>query len=111
MSKISKTPEPPYYAVIFTSERTEGDNGYGQMAQEMVELVSKQKGFLGAESVRDQDGFGITVSYWDSLEAIKNWKENLRHQVAQERGKKEWYKRFKTRVCMVERDTFFDSEN
>jgi heme-degrading monooxygenase HmoA len=111
MSKISKTPEPPYYAVIFTSERTEEDNGYGQMAQEMVELVSKQKGFLGAESVRDQDGFGITVSYWDSLEAIKNWKENLRHQVAQERGKKEWYKRFKTRVCKVERDTFFDTEN
>lgn len=111
MSKISKTPEPPYYAVIFTSERTEGDNGYAQMGDEMIELVSKQKGFLGVESVRDQNGFGITVSYWDSFEAIKNWKENIRHQVAQDRGKKEWYKRFSTRVCKVERDTFFVAEN
>ncbi|WP_044748886.1 antibiotic biosynthesis monooxygenase family protein [Bacillus alveayuensis] len=111
MSNISKTPNPPYYAVIFTSERTEGDNGYREMAEEMAQLASQQPGFLGVESVRGQDGFGITVSYWESLEAIKNWKENLRHKVAQDRGKREWYKRFATRICKVERDYFFDSES
>jgi heme-degrading monooxygenase HmoA len=107
MNRISKTPQPPYYAVIFTSERTEGDNGYGQMAEKMLELASQQPGFLGAESVRDESGLGITVSYWNSLEAIRNWKENASHKVAQEMGKAIWYKRFALRVCKVERDNFF----
>jgi heme-degrading monooxygenase HmoA len=86
MSGYAKTPEPPYYAVIFSSQRTEGDNGYGEMADKMVEMASKQKGFLGAESARDE-GLGITAFYWDSLESIKNWKENAAHKVAQEKGK------------------------
>jgi heme-degrading monooxygenase HmoA len=107
MNGISKTPQPPYYAVIFTSERTKGDNGYGQMAEKMLELASQQPGFLGAESVRDESGLGITVSYWNSLEAIRNWKENASHKIAQEMGKAIWYKRFALRVCKVERDNFF----
>ncbi|WP_026584775.1 antibiotic biosynthesis monooxygenase family protein [Bacillus sp. J33] len=107
MSGIAKTPQLPYYAVIFTSQRTEGNRGYGEMAEKMVELASEQKGFLGVESARDND-LGITVSYWESLDAIKNWKENAAHKVAQERGKKEWYKSFALRVCKVERDNFFE---
>lgn len=107
MSGIKKTPEPPYYAVIFTSQRTEGDRGYGKMADKMVELASLQKGFLGMESARDE-GVGITVSYWESLESIKDWKENSAHRVAQEKGKTKWYKNFSLRVCRVERHTFFE---
>jgi heme-degrading monooxygenase HmoA len=107
MSGIAKTPEPPYYAVIFASQRTLGDRGYEKMAEEMIQLASQQKGFLGMESARDE-GCGITVSYWDSLEAIKGWKENSVHRVAQDRGKKEWYKNFSLRVCKVERQKFFE---
>jgi heme-degrading monooxygenase HmoA len=108
MNFISKTPQVPYYAVIFTSERTEGDGGYGKMGDKMVELASAQPGFLGVESVRDQDGIGITVSYWDSIDAIKNWKEHGLHRVAQDKGKSEWYKSYSLRVCKVERDQFFE---
>lgn len=107
VSGIAKTPQPPYYAAIFTSERTEGDNGYGVMADKMVELASQQPGFLGVESARDNE-LGITVSYWDSLEAIKGWKDHAAHQIAQQRGKTEWYKTFGLRVCKVERDTLFE---
>lgn len=107
MSGIVKTPEPPYYAVIFASQRTEGDKGYGIMADKMVELASGQKGFLGVESARDEE-LGITVSYWESLEAIKNWKEHSAHKAAQDRGKAEWYKNFSLRVCKVERHDFFE---
>ncbi|MBU8919221.1 antibiotic biosynthesis monooxygenase [Bacillus sp. FJAT-29953] len=107
MSGIAKTPEPPYYAVIFASQRTEGDGGYGKMADKMVELASQQKGFLGVESARD-GVLGITVSYWDSLESIKDWKENSAHRMAQEKGKTEWYKNFSLRVCKVERHKFFE---
>ncbi|MCT1576189.1 antibiotic biosynthesis monooxygenase [Oceanobacillus kimchii] len=96
----------PYYAVIFTSLRTGSDNGYGKMAQAMEQLASKQKGFLGIESVRDNK-IGITISYWESLEDIDNWKENSSHKVAQERGEKEWYKHYNVRVCKVERDYFY----
>ncbi|WP_066254084.1 antibiotic biosynthesis monooxygenase family protein [Neobacillus drentensis] len=107
MSVYANTPEPPYYAVIFSSQRTEGNNGYGEMADKMVELASKQKGFLGVESARD-DALGITVSYWDSLESIKKWKENAAHKVAQEKGKSIWYQGFALRVSKVERQNFFE---
>ncbi|MBV6440124.1 MAG: putative protein YqjZ [Saprospiraceae bacterium] len=102
---IAKTPEPPYYAVIFTSLRTEGDYGYGKMAEHMVELASRQPGFLGVESARE--GVGITVSYWESLEAIRHWKANAEHLVAQRLGREKWYSAYKTRVCLVERDYGF----
>ncbi|NRD77958.1 antibiotic biosynthesis monooxygenase [Bacillus sp. BRMEA1] len=107
MSERAATPQPPYYAVIFTSQRTEGDNGYGSMAEKMVELAFKQKGFLGVESARDQN-LGITVSYWDSLEAIKNWKENAVHKLAQEKGKTEWYKKYSVRISKVEKAYTFE---
>ncbi|MFF2878008.1 antibiotic biosynthesis monooxygenase family protein [Gottfriedia sp. NPDC057991] len=107
MSSFAKTPKPPYYAVIFCSKRTDGDNGYSKMSEKMVELASSQQGFLGVESARDQE-MGITVSYWDSLDAIKTWKEHAAHKVAQERGKKDWYESFALRVCKIERDNFFE---
>ncbi len=103
MSDIANTPQPPYYAVIFTSRRIDGDNGYGEMADEMLELASQQPGFLGAESVRDATGVGITVSYWESEEAIQRWREHSRHQIAQKLGRDVWYERYAVRVCKVER--------
>jgi heme-degrading monooxygenase HmoA len=104
MRAPAATPQPPYYAVIFTSVRTDGDNGYGEMSRLMFELASRQPGFLGFESVRQE--IGITVSYWSSLEAIKAWKEDATHRQAQNRAK-EWYKTFRVRVCRVEREYGF----
>jgi heme-degrading monooxygenase HmoA len=99
---IAATPAPPYYAVIFTSLRTDGDNGYSTMSDAMVALAAQQPGFLGIESARE--GLGITVSYWDSLESIAAWKQNSAHRVAQQRGHDLWYQEFKVRICRVERD-------
>ena len=99
----AKTPKPPYFAVIFTSERTEGDRGYGSMSDRMVELASTQPGYLGIESARGANGLGITVSYWASEEAIANWKANTEHKVAQETGKKTWYTDYVVRVARVDR--------
>lgn len=99
---IALTPQPPYYAVIFTSLRTERDNGYGNMADAMVALAEEQPGYLGIESARE--GLGITVSYWATLEDIKNWKANAQHLLAQKLGKEMWYSDFKVRICRVERD-------
>ena len=100
----AKTPQPPYFAVIFTSVRTDGDNGYSEAAKQMVELASEQPGFLGFESARQE--IGISVSYWASLEAITAWKENITHRQAQERAK-DWYRAFRVRVCRVEREYGF----
>lgn len=101
--EFANTPEPPYYAVIFSSSRAEGDHGYDQMAERMVELASRQPGFLGVESARSPDGFGITVSYWSSLEAIRDWKANAEHLAAQDLGKRLWYSHFELRIAKVER--------
>ena len=103
---IAQTPVPPYYAVIFTSVRIEGDHGYAEMADRMVELASQQDGFLGVESARNE--IGITVSYWRDLDAIRSWRENMDHSVARHKGRKEWYKAFKTRIAKVERDYEFE---
>ncbi|WP_434050111.1 antibiotic biosynthesis monooxygenase family protein [Marinobacter salarius] len=102
MSNIANTPKPPYYAVIFNSHRTDGDNGYGEMAERMAELAAQQPGYLGMESARE--GLGITVSYWDSLEAIRNWKQNAEHQEAQRLGHQQWYSSFRVRIAKVERE-------
>ncbi|MFF2755750.1 antibiotic biosynthesis monooxygenase family protein [Psychrobacillus sp. NPDC058041] len=107
MTITSNAPQPPYYAVIFSSQRTEGDNGYGRMAQKMEELAYKEPGFLGIESARDSE-LGITVSYWESLDAIKTWKENSAHKVAQNKGKEEWYKNYSVKICKVERAYSFE---
>jgi len=100
---FARTPEPPYYAVIFTSRRTSVDEGYDDMGARMVELAARQPGFLGVESVRGADGLGITVSYWTSLEAIAAWRAHSEHRVAQSSGRKKWYAHFETRVAKVER--------
>lgn len=103
---ISKTPKPPYYAVIFTSIRTDiGDNEYKKMALEMEEEVKLANGFLGMESARDT--LGITVSYWKDLESIRAWKMHTEHQKAQQNGISRWYSAYKTRICLVERDYEF----
>jgi heme-degrading monooxygenase HmoA len=95
--------QAPYYAVIFTSRRSDGDNGYGEAAEAMVALAARQPGFLGVESARGSDGIGITVSYWESEEAIANWRRNAEHRVAQANGLEKWYAEFFTRVAKVER--------
>ena len=105
MSTVASTPKPPYYAVIFTSLRTEGDNGYADMATKMVELAAQHPGFLGIESARED--LGITVSYWSDLESIKNWKINAEHLQAQRQGREQWYASFKVRISKVERDYGF----
>ena len=105
MSEIAKTPAPPYYAVIFTSHRTEGDKGYAVMADKMVGLAAVQPGFLGIESARED--VGITVSYWTSMEAIKNWKQNAEHLAAQKMGHTHWYADFRVRIGKVETEYGF----
>jgi heme-degrading monooxygenase HmoA len=100
---FASTPEPPYYAVIFSSQRTETDEGYGAVAERMVALAAGQPGFLGIESARDAAGFGITVSYWSSLKAIDAWKQQIDHRAAQEAGKRRWYADYRLRVSYVER--------
>lgn len=95
----------PYYAVIFTTVRTPVDEGYSEMAEAMLELASRQPGYLGVEHARDS--IGITVSYWESLEAIAAWKEQADHKVAQEKGRAAWYDEYTLRICRVEREYDF----
>ena len=102
MSEPATTPKPPYYAVIFTSMRSEGDNEYQHTAERMLELASQQPGFLGFETARED--IGISVSYWTDEASIKAWKANAEHLAAQQRGKQDWYQWYRVRVCRVERE-------
>jgi heme-degrading monooxygenase HmoA len=102
-SAFARTPEPPYYAVIFTAQRTDGDHGYAAMAEGMAELAIRQPGCLGAESARSPDGLGITVSYWRDEASIAAWKAEVSHAAAQRLGKERWYSHYTLRVAKVER--------
>lgn len=104
MPSPATTPQPPYYAVIFTSIRTRGDNGYADAAKRMLELAAGQPGFLGFETAREE--IGVSVSYWSSLEAIKAWKENAEHRQVQDQARN-WYETFRVRICRVEREYGF----
>lgn len=105
---FAKTPEPPYYAVIFTSFRNENEKmEYAEMAIQMVDLAKDQEGFLGMETARNE--IGITISYWKDLESIKNWKNNSEHQLAQINGRKIWYDQYFVRIAKVERQYGFEN--
>lgn len=103
---LAQTPQPPYYAVIFSSLRTSETDGYSDTATRMVELAHEQPGFLGVESARQ--GVGITVSYWDSLDAIRQWKQHAEHRLAQQQGRQRWYESYTVRICRVEQAYVFD---
>ena len=102
MSAIAETPEPPYYAVIFTSRHGDSLDGYREAAARMLELAAAQPGFLGVESARED--LGITVSYWADLESIRRWKAHAEHRAAQQTGIERWYSAYRVRVARVERD-------
>ncbi|WP_299103850.1 antibiotic biosynthesis monooxygenase [uncultured Tenacibaculum sp.] len=98
--------KPPYYAVIFTTIVTDTLEGYAETAERMEELAKQQKGYLGIESARAE--IGITVSYWKSLEAIVEWKNNVEHTEARNLGREQWYKKYQLRICKVEREYGFE---
>lgn len=101
---FAQTPAPPYYVVIFSSRRSAADEaGYAQAAQRMLELAAQQPGFMGEQSARDEDGLGITVSYWRDEAAIASWKRHAEHSAVRERGRTQWYAHFEIRVARVER--------
>ena len=108
MGSIAKTPKPPYYAVVFTAIPSEAQEGYDETVQRMHELAKGSSGFLGMESAGND--FEITVSYWKDEESILHWKQNAKHQVAQEMGKSKWYEAFQVRVARVERAYGFTRE-
>ncbi|KEK24690.1 antibiotic biosynthesis monooxygenase family protein [Bacillus gaemokensis] len=99
----SKQYSKPYYAVIFTSQLSKDTTDYNDVAEEMEKLAKQQPGFIDVESVRDASGLGITISYWESLEAIKHWRENAAHTAARKRGREQWYESFHMKICVVER--------
>ena len=109
MSEIepARLPEPPYYAVIFTSVRTDGDNGYAQRAEEMARLAARQPGFLGIDSARESDGLGITVSYWRDEESVKAWRDQVDHARTRAEGRARWYESYALHVARVERSYGF----
>lgn len=103
VANFAKTPAPPYYAVIFSSQRATADSDYNKMSEKMMEVAAQQPGFLGVETVRGNDGFGITVSYWSTAESIVAWKTHAEHLEAQEIGKSRWYDHYEIKVAKVER--------
>ena len=99
-----------YFAVIFTAQRTLSDeNIYQITADRMVTLAQKQPGFLGVESVRGDDGIGITVSYWQNRNAIRNWRVDAEHLAAQQMGRKEFYDWYHVRIAEVVGHRTFDA--
>lgn len=107
MTEIATTPEPPYYAVIFTSRRSAQDSdGYDETAVHLFALAAEQPGYLGVERARSE--VGITVSYWADLESILAWKRHADHAVAQRAGRDRWYDRYSVRVARVERAYGFE---
>ena len=101
--RFAKTPNPHYYAVIFTNQLSSNDEGYGAMADKLVEISKDQPGFLGIESTRDTTGLGITISYWKDEDSISAWKQNAKHLIAQKAGIERWYAHYELRVARIDR--------
>jgi len=103
MTDFAPLPEPPYYAVIFSAQRRDGDLGYDAMAEKMARMASQQPGYIGVETTRNDTGLGITVSYWASEKSLIDWKAVSEHMLAQKLGRDRWYEYYTLRVAKVER--------
>jgi heme-degrading monooxygenase HmoA len=101
---ICKTPSPPYFTVVFTSQRSNVDDGYAQMNEELYAEAVEFDGFIGSESLRDANGFGVTVLYWCDMESISNWARHAKHMQAKQQGKAHWYTDYRVRIAKVERE-------
>ena len=109
MNRLAQTPKPPYYAVVFSSQRTDADDdGYAEMSDRMFALAAQQPGYLGVEAVHSEDGLGMTVSYWKSLDSIRKWRAQAEHKIAQQQGRATWYEQYKLRICLVEKEYNFE---
>jgi heme-degrading monooxygenase HmoA len=110
-SRFAPRLSPPYYAVIFTNQRTPEDAaGYEAMAERMAALAARQPGYLGAESTRDAEGLGITVSYWATAADIAAWRRHIEHEAARDAGRERWYRHYELRVAKVERAYGWDAQ-
>jgi heme-degrading monooxygenase HmoA len=103
MNKFAPANLESHYAVIFTSQHSDNYEGYEETALRMLELAQQMPGYLGVESVGDESGFGITISYWQDLASIKNWRKNSEHKQAQAKGKSDWYKHYEIRIAKISR--------
>jgi heme-degrading monooxygenase HmoA len=110
MSPIIDTPEPPFYAVIFTATHTDDTEGYAEKAERMYELASAMPGFIGIEAASMESGGEISVTYWRDEESIREWKADADHLVAQQLGKERWFDSYAIRVAKVERAYDFSRE-
>ena len=107
MKKISPSPSPPYICAVFTSIRTNINEGYEEMNNLLFNEIKNIDGYIGNEAFRDKDGFGVNISYWKDLVSLKKWKNNQLHKEAHKLGKTKWYKEYKLRICKVEREYDF----
>ncbi len=108
---LESLPEPPYYAVVFTSLRSSSDpEEYARVAERMVALAATQSGYLGMTSLRNAAGLGVTISYWTDRVSITDWRTNAEHRDAQEQGRETFYDEYRIEVCRVERNTVFPGE-
>ena len=104
----SQLPDSGFYAVIFSSEKSEKREGYAEMDELTMKLASEQKGYLGYESLSNENKT-IFISYWESMEAIKVWRENSTHLMAKSKASL-WYKRYLSQICLVNQSRFFEQE-
>ncbi|MFE9603842.1 antibiotic biosynthesis monooxygenase family protein [Streptomyces hokutonensis] len=99
--------EPPYYAAVFTTVRTQDQSDYSETSAHLEELVKNVPGYLGMDHAQTPGGLGITVSYFRDADALKEWRTDVEHRVAQNRGRAEWYQTYTLHVAKVERSRGF----
>ncbi len=93
---------PPYYVVVFTSRRTEVDDGFSVLDAKLYEKAQTYPGFLGMNSFRVADGWGVALVYWKTLENIDAWRRDEQYRAAKEKGRTVWYSDFWVEICRVE---------
>ena len=91
------------YAVIFTAEVNQVDEEYSRTAKRMRELAQEKYGCTEFVSVTEGKK-EISISYWQSEEQIRQWKQDSEHLLAQQLGRSTWYNSYKVQVVEVVRE-------
>lgn len=77
------------YVVIFRASIKQLDEDYSATATAMRELAFAKYHCQSFHALTE-NGEEIALSYWECLEDIAAWRQDLQHQAAQKQGMAKW---------------------
>jgi len=89
------------HITIFRNRKRLGMNAsaYALDSERMVELASKQQGFLAYRRYVSDDGESLSIAEWETEKDARAWGRHPEHVAAQGQGRADYYESYTVYSC------------